>query len=142
MADLTIKVDGLQDLERKLLSYGDRLAKNGLRASVAAGARVVLKEARANVPVDTGTLKRSLYMKQIREESTNTVQTYFVGARFGKAEQKKNRDAFYFPFVEFGTEKMPAQPFMRPAFESTKEAAIEAIKNKLAERVEKLAGES
>ena len=138
---VTVQVEGLKELEQKLLSFGDKLARNGLRAAVAAGARVVVKEARANVPVDTGTLKKAIYQKQIREESGNTQQTFYVGARHGKKEQAKGRDAWYFPFVEFGTEKMPARPFMRPACESTKDEAIEAIKSRLAERVEKLAGE-
>ena len=30
---------------------------------------------------------------------------------------------------------------MRPAFESTKDAAVQAVKTKLAERIDKLAGE-
>lgn len=142
MAD-TIKMDvhGLKELERKLRELPEKLAKNGLRAAVAAGSRLVASEARRRVPVDSGTLKRSIYTKQIREESNNQQQTFYVGSRHGKKEQAKGRDAYYFPFVEFGTEKSPAHPFMRPAFESTKEKAVEAVKTKLAERIEKLAGE-
>lgn len=142
MADaLKVEIQGLQELEKKLLQMAPKLARNGLRAAVAAGARVVAAEARKNAPVDTGTLRRAVYSKQIREESNMTQQTFYVGARFGKREQAKNRDAYYFPFVEFGTAKMAAKPFMRPAFEATKEQAAEAIKDKLAQRVEQLAGE-
>jgi HK97 gp10 family phage protein len=142
MADtMKLEVLGLQELEQKLREFGPRLAKNGLRAAVAAGARVVANEAKRNAPVDTGTLKRAVYLKQIREESNASQQTFFVGVRHGKGEKKKNRDGFYFPFVEFGTEKMAARPFVRPAFEATKEQAAEAIKAKLAERIAKLAGE-
>jgi len=142
MADgVKMEVHGLKELERKLLEMSPKLAKNALRAAVAAGARVVAAEARKNVPVDSGTLRRSIYTKQIREESGDTQQTFYVGARQGKKEQAKNRDGWYFPFVEFGTEKMAARPFMRPAFESTKDAAVQAIKTRLAERIDKLAGE-
>jgi len=142
MADgVKMEVHGLKELERKLLEMSPKLAKNALRAAVAAGARVVAAEARKNVPVDSGTLRRSIYTKQIREESGDTQQTFYVGARQGKKEQAKKRDGWYFPFVEFGTEKMAARPFMRPAFESTKDAAVQAIKTRLAERIDKLAGE-
>jgi len=142
MADgVKMEVQGLKELERKLLEMSPKLAKNALRAAVAAGARVVAAEARKNVPVDSGTLRRSIYTKQIREESGDTQQTFYVGARQGKKEQAKKRDGWYFPFVEFGTEKMAARPFMRPAFESTKDAAVQAVKTKLAERIDKLAGE-
>jgi len=143
MADgISMHIDGLQELERKLIEMGPKLARNGLRAAVSAGARVVTAEAKVRVPVDSGTMRRAIYSKQIREESGDSQQTFYVGVRHGKKEQKKNRDAYYFPFVEFGTEKMAARPFMRPAFESTKEKSVGAIKDKLAERVNKLAGEN
>ena len=142
MADgMNIKIEGLKELERKLLGMAPKLAKNGLRSAVAAGSRVIMAEARKNVPVDTGTLRRAIYMKQIREQSSNSKQTYFVGVRRGKSEQKKNRDGYYFGFVEFGTARMAAQPFLRPAFEAKKTDAVEVIKRRLAERVEKLAKE-
>lgn len=142
MADgMSIKVEGLKELERKLLGMSPKLAKNGLRSAVAAGSRVIMAEAKKNVPVDTGTLRRAIFMKQIREASSNSKQTYFVGVRKGKGERKKNRDGWYFHFVEFGTVKMPAQPFLRPAFEAKKTDAVEVIKRRLAERVAKIAGE-
>ena len=100
-----------------------------------------MNEAKKNVPVDTGVLKRAIFMKQIREASNNSKQTYYVGVRKGKGERKKNRDGWYFHFVEFGTRKMPAQPFLRPAYEAKKIDAVEVIKKRLAERVQKLAGE-
>lgn len=132
-----IKVDGLAELDRKLRALGPDIARKGLRSAVGAGARVILNQAKARAPVDTGTLRRALYMKQIREESSDSRQTFFVSVRSGKKEQKKNRDAWYWRLVEFGTEKMSAQPFLRPAFEAAKLQALERIKAKLAERIQK-----
>ncbi|NCQ29162.1 MAG: hypothetical protein GW802_17310, partial [Armatimonadetes bacterium] len=40
-------------------------------------------------------------------------------------------------FIEFGTSKMPAKPFLRPAFEGQKENAVKAIGAKLDERIQK-----
>jgi HK97 gp10 family phage protein len=135
----TVKVTGLDVVERRLKGLGPDISKKVLRNSVAAGARVVRKAAEGRVPVDTGTLKRSLYIKQIREESNPSKQTYYVGSRHGKKYQKKGLDAYYFPFVEFGTEKMAARPFLRPAFESSKDAAANAIGEKLKQGVDKYA---
>jgi len=39
--------------------------------------------------------------------------------------------AFYDRYIEFGTSKMPARPFMRPAFERHKEEATKIIKEHL-----------
>jgi HK97 gp10 family phage protein len=135
----TVTIDGLKELERKLLEMSPKLAQKGLRSAVAAGARVITKEARIRVPVDTGTLKRAIYAKRIREASGPSQQTFYVGVRSGKREQKKNRDGFYFPMVEFGTSKMQARPFMRPAFEARKIEAATAIKTKLLTTIDTLA---
>lgn len=142
MADgMKVQIDGLKELEQKLLQMSPKLAKNGLRAAVAAGSRVIANEAKKNVPVDTGVLRRAIFMKQIREESGNSKQTFYVGVRKGKGERKKNRDGWYFHMVEFGTKKMAARPFLRPAFESRRVEAAEVIKRRLAERIAKIAGE-
>ena len=46
-----------------------------------------------------------------------------------------SQDAFYARFVEFGTVKMAARPFMRPAFEAKKGEAVDAIKAYLERRI-------
>lgn len=111
-----------------------------------------------------GTLKRALYQKQIRERSSLFEQMFYVGVRHGKDRQsvgKKqvNLDAYYWRWVEFGhyaggsrkiprkpgaraaaiagggANFVPAQPFLRPAFESRKDEAIQRIKDYLEERI-------
>lgn len=88
-----------------------------------------------------GTLKRAIYQKQIAELSSNTKQVFYVGVRKGKKYQKqgkkgdKSQDAYYASWVEFGTSKMAARPYMRPAFESKKGAAIEAIRAYIEQRI-------
>lgn len=137
-------VAGLDELRKKLRELPDKIAKKHLRAAVAAGAKVIRDDARTRVPVDTGLLRRSVIQKWIREQSGNTRQTFYVLWRRGKkyqAVKKKskgkvlvvNQDAFYGLFVEFGTAKMAARPFMRPAFEMRKQDALQAIANKLRE---------
>jgi HK97 gp10 family phage protein len=46
-------------------------------------------------------------------------------------------DFFYSSFVEFGTVKNNAKPFLRPAFENNKEVAVNIIKDKLANAIAK-----
>lgn len=136
-----IEVFGLAELSKKLKEMPVKLSKNGLRAAVNAGAEVIRKDAVSRVPVDTGRLKKSIYKKQIREKSNNVQQTFFVGARNGKKYRATNKDAYYWRFLEFGTSKLPAKPFLRPAFDTKKTQAVEAIAKKLKERIDKYAGE-
>lgn len=139
MVDLDIKVLGLDELARQLKTLPEKLAKNGLRAAVNAGAEVIRKDAANRAPVATGRLKKAIYKKQIREKSNNNQQTFFVGARSGKKYRQKNQDAYYWRFLEFGKAKMPAQPFLRPAFDTNKTRAVEAIAKKLKQRIDELA---
>ncbi|MCH4563347.1 HK97 gp10 family phage protein [Halomonas sp. EGI 63088] len=46
-----------------------------------------------------------------------------VGEVAGQGKGNPGGDTYYWRFLEFGTEKMAAQPFMRPALESNQGAA-------------------
>jgi HK97 gp10 family phage protein len=137
MADsVTMHVDGLKELEKKLRELGPDIARNALRAGVRAGANLIKDDAVRNAPEDTGTLKKATYIKHIRERSNNYQQTFFVGVRHGKKYAKRGQDAYYWRFVEFGTAKMSAKPFLRPAFERKKEAAVGAIAARIKIRID------
>ncbi len=148
----TVKVEGLAELGKALRELPGRVARNGLRASVYAGAKVVRDEARAQAPKAAqslganqpppGTLKRSVIMKHIRELSGGGRQTFYVLVRHGKKYRNQGKrgnlsqDAWYWRFVEFGTRKMAARPFLRPALESRRREAVDAIKERLTQRIE------
>ena len=153
----SVQVQGLDQLAKALRELPQRVARNGLRAAVYAGAKVIRDEAKLQAPVATGdlgadqpprgTLKRSVIMKQIPELSGARKQTFFVTVRHGKKYRKQGKkgnlsqDAWYWRFVEFGTIKMSARPFLRPAFDMKKHEAVTAIKTRLAQRIEQAAQE-
>ncbi len=148
----TFKIEGLAELGKALRELPERVARNGLRVSVYAGAKVVRDEARARAPKAAqslgpnqpppGTLKRSVIMKHIPELSSLTRQTFFVTVRHGKKYRKQGKkgnlsqDAWYWRIVEFGTRKMRARPFLRPALEAKRREAGQAMKDRLSERIE------
>ena len=146
-----MQLTGFKELAAALRELPERVARNGLRAAVNAGSTIVKKQALANVDAQglvlTGAMKANFYQKQIREQSGPMEQTFYVGVRKGVAKYAKTAankrsgkagkayksegTTFYWRFHEFGTSKMPARPFIRPAFESQKEAAVTAIGAKL-----------
>jgi HK97 gp10 family phage protein len=116
------------------------------------GTNIVRDAARSKAPVYTGevsqghpppgTLKKSIFTKLKNSASTPTTRVWQVFVRQGKQFQNMqarrskdfvgplqtvNRDAYYWRFVEFGTAKMSARPFMRPAFNAKRKAALDAI---------------
>lgn len=138
---VTVKVEGLKELDARLRSLGPRLARQGLRAAVNAGAQVIKKAAQGFAPVLTGRLKRkAIYVRRAKELSRIGSENYVVAVRTGRKQQKKDQDAYYWWFVEFGTKKMAAQPFLRPAFETKKNEAFQHIRSKLADWIAKNAG--
>jgi hypothetical protein len=117
-----------------------------------------------------GTLRRSIITKFIKEQSTYYRRVYFVTVRHGKKYQKQGKkgnlsqDAYYWKWVEFGHyyvarasgktaraprrrdavaagKFVPAQPFMRPAFQAKRQTAVDAITEKLRANIERHATE-
>jgi HK97 gp10 family phage protein len=143
-------VTGFAELDAALKQLPDRIAKNVLRGMVAAGAAVIRKEARDRAPQYTGsvseghpppgTLKKSIFQKQIAELSNQTKQTFYVGVRTGGAARKGKAVAFYAVWVERGHVArngtiVPAQPFMRDAFALKQDEAIAAMRSYGEERI-------
>lgn len=135
MAKVRIKVDGLSELKRKLDKLPEELRRYALNEAAKAGAQPIRDEAarlapRASSPShpELGHLADHIAVF----EPTKTAKG--VSVRQGPAA-----GYYWGRYLEFGTSKMPAQPFMRPAFDANKEAAVEAEKEALAKSILKVA---
>ena len=143
-------IKGLSELSAALKELPQRIARNALRQSVARGASLIRDEAKARAPVSSeaqpghplpGTLRRAIVIRHDAKRSGPTSQTYVVAVRQGKKYRNqgkkgnRSQDAYYWRWVEFGTVKMSARPFLRPAFEAKKQEAVQAITEYLAQRI-------
>lgn len=155
MAYMEINITGLKELGEKLNELGPKIARRGLRVSAYAGAAVVRDAARqTSAFVDrTGTLRRNIVVAENRLLSIAGKQsTYSVIVRKGKklkyANTSVNRrlrrvgkkytqdsPVFYGRFLEFGTSKMIAHSWLRPAFWAKQDEVVEAIRARLSEAV-------
>jgi HK97 gp10 family phage protein len=82
--------------------HGDKAIKSmdqAVNVALTASALVVEGQAKALVPVDTGNLRNS------------------ITHELGKKEARVGTNVEYAPFVELGTVKMAAQPYLNPALE-------------------------
>jgi hypothetical protein len=155
--DARLSGDLLAGLKKLQAQCGEAV----LRAGGAAGAQLIRDGAihnasRGDPKMDTGTLKQNIIVKRIEERSdSNQVQRYLVAIRKGQ----RGGGAFYGQWVEqghnivgknpksgkaagwkahralarieFGGRSVPAHPFIRPAWESLKHAAIELMLNRM-----------
>jgi len=101
MADeITVRLEGIGDLIRKVRSY-QVITKEAIRIALVRGALKVELAAKEMCPVDTGRLRGSITTDK------RYIQKFLV--RIGT-----NVD--YAIYVELGTKKMDARPYLLPAF--------------------------
>ena len=115
VGQISYKVTGLQELEKKLLGLGPLVAKRIGDDSLIAGARPITAAIRRYCPVKTGALRRSITSQKINTRGTSLLART-IGFR------KPGR--FYSHLVEFGTVHSAARPFVRPALDAHAERAI------------------
>lgn len=98
-------IGGMAKLTAQLNAIGLAFTVDDL----AEGALVIATQAENNCPVDTGFLRSTVF---VREDGDDVVIGF---------------EAPYASYVEFGTYKMAAQPYLRPAFDEAELEALSAI---------------
>jgi len=119
-----------------------KAAEEAVRPSAQAGAEVFYQEVKQRVPVSAaphksgkktytpGSLRRAVYQAYADKESGDGVAKYRIS--WNKTH------AFYGRFVEFGTSKMAAKPFLRPAYDAARAKAVQAVKERMAAELKKV----
>ena len=115
------------DSDFKLLSQAEK--RQVSRKAVRAGAVVFRDAVRANAPVRSGLLKRSISVDTVRGSATAGVKFKKVLVKKKGKKGKHKSMPFYWYFLEHGTSNMSAQPFVRPAFDANVKQAEEAAFN-------------
>ena len=134
MADVEIK--GLRELLAAMKELPKAIEQKCLKVAVMTGANVIKRAAADLVVRRTGLVAKAVRIGFNKKESTPGKAVYHVFISSKVRGGKKKWPPFYWRYLEFGTVKMAAKPFMRPAFDSTNREAAEVIKGKLAERIE------
>lgn len=164
MADTTtVTIHGLKELSQALQELPKQLRGKALGAAVKAGAKLVEQQARANAKATfkepTGATEKSIVAYRKRGSYPDSI-TYEVGVTMkkqwprrrkraasgvmgraggkstGKTGGKLNSGAYWWKFTEFGTAKLGATPWLRPAWDYRSGEALAMIKNMLAKAVE------
>ena len=121
-----IRIEGLDELERQFDRLADTSKRKVMMKALNAGIGPIKKEAKKNAPVDKGILKKNIRSKQMRKTAKPAVGIYVSGK------------AYYWYFVENGTSKMAAAPFLRPAADSKHEEGVNKFKEKWKVEIDKV----
>ncbi|MAO57789.1 MAG: hypothetical protein CL549_15755 [Alcanivorax sp.] len=136
MDSLRLDFLGLADLEKELELLTKAEEARQLRSAARAGAGVIRDEARRRVKKRTGKLQRNIVSDTAKVTSRTRATAGVKVREEGKASDPNN--AFYWKFIEFGTARHPAAPFMRPAYDAKEDEAARAAIAKALENIDKV----
>jgi len=127
----TTHVEGLADLEKKLVALGDVVGVKVLRGALMDAATPIVKAAKEKVPVIEGILQKSIRKRGFVRKTGASVVDVYVGPMKPKGWRGH--------FIEFGTSRSRAKPFLRPAFDQEWRNSVKIFSIKLAKRIDKAA---
>lgn len=136
-------VKGLRELDAKLAALGVAAGEKVMRQALRAAMRPVLEAAKTAAP--EGTELHRTYRGRLVAPGFGKRSVRLVIAKPGRdgkfrAALGVRREAFYMlQFVELGTSKMAAQPWLTPAFEAEVPATTERMAAELKKRIERAA---
>jgi len=132
--NMDIKLIGAKELQDALADFPKSVERKLLRAALRKGGNVILAEARARAPVDKGVLRRSIKLRSARSRDGVALR---IDVRIPPNGKPGNTGGpYYGAFVELGTSKMAAHPYLRPAFDATAETALREISEYLSNGIE------
>lgn len=163
--NVKFKMEGAKELEELFDVMQDELGEKDSRRILNRAVRLamvpVLSAARSLAREDTGALKASLHIearkpnkRDLRSKYVSSADTVIglvttaPGWKLAKTSFKNKRTESKFLQIgitsdarattnEFGTAKVPAKPFLRPALESNKELVTSSLSKTLKETLEK-----
>jgi HK97 gp10 family phage protein len=135
----TVQWRGFRELEQNLRLLSSEMRERGVKLMMSRAAVPMRDDAKSRAPIlsepdprrKPGTVRNAIRIW--RKRSTKYAVTYYVGVRAlgrkairtfkqktGRSSTENPNDPYYWRYLEMGTSKMRARPFLRPAFESKK----------------------
>ncbi len=135
----TSKIDQseFKKLIKTLKEFPIRVQKNVVVGSTRAAALVVKKEMVSRVPYEFGTLEDSIIVKRRRSAPNEVIQTAGIKKIVTENGSKLKNTKQVAYYLEYGTEKMAAHPFIRPSLSAVGSRPLQAARMYFKPRLEK-----
>lgn len=152
MTEVSMNIIGLDDLKADFERLAKATGERVLRHAAMAGARVARDKARQTAPVRTRKLQKNIVAARARQSETpggatagirvrrpsgKTQRPLKRGVRPGRRLKTEYAAPFYWRFLEHGTSKMRAAPFIRPAWDGNLPQIENAVRSALAQAIDK-----
>lgn len=121
------KITGIENINKAIEEKRAEI-KEIFEKGLNEGADRVRAKATSNAPVLSGNLKAAIDKNEFRERNDGIFSIY-VGVEVNSVFLSP--DGMYARMQETGTSRMPAQPYLRPAFDGEKKGINDSIVNDL-----------
>jgi HK97 gp10 family phage protein len=141
VADLfELDVRGDREILRRLRKFPPKFRQKAVRRAARVAMKIVLDDARATArafddPETPPMIWKLIVIKQKRTREAAVRMR--VGIAGGAKAQRAKDFPWYWRLLEFGTERMRAQPFLRPALENNAQAVGERFASELNTEIDK-----
>ena len=132
-----ISLLGDKDLQRQFQQLPLVVQRKLLRQSFRAALRPVLAAARARAPKLTGRMARTVRLRALKRRRGQLGLMIISGTREALGIPPERR-SYYPAHVELGTSQRPAEPYLRPAFDSQREAMVQTLARGIEEAMRSL----
>lgn len=152
----SVEIKGLDELDAKLALLDNELAGKALYSALNVALTPVVKEAKARasvapephimttaggrkVEVKPGLLESAIRKRRLpkSEHTGEFAEGAVMGVYVGKGTKQKEYPR-YWHLIEYGTSKMRAAPFLRPAFDQNVDLMVSRFADKLSKNIDKL----
>lgn len=138
---MEFKLEGVEELERKMKALPDRFTKRAMRRALRKGANIIRDAARNSAKQIDDPETREMIAKNVsvqnggsRRERRAGGPMVRVGIRGGarhrddaSLDSLPGKNTTHWRWIEFGTSEMRAQPFMRPAMANNVQAVANEV---------------
>lgn len=134
---ITLQLDGFEEVIKIFEKLPATLQKKALRPALRAGAKIILKAAKAKSAKLTGKNRRFIKIKSLKRSR----KSIGVMIQTGTREQlgiPRDEQGYYPMVLEYGSKNVKRRPFMKPALRENHAAATRAIGKALEKNIEKV----
>jgi len=142
-AEFKVEIRGLAELEQRLRDEPKKVAAKTLRAAGREGGKVFQEAIEQRAPRDTAFLSQHVKIATRAKGGDDGSLRVEVGPSRAvypkRGDEHTTKGASEVAMMrEFGTRFQPAQPFMRPAFEESKEKVLDVFVKELRQNLNDL----
>ncbi|HBJ69988.1 HK97-gp10 family putative phage morphogenesis protein [Alcaligenes phenolicus] len=148
------ELKGLDELRKSLKRLPAKMQKKGLKSALGKAARVIRNAAKQNAlrvdDPDTGRRIADNIVQRVRGRHTRRTGDLMVSVGVatergripkGNPDDGAKGNTPHWHLIELGTEKMQAQPFLRPAVEGDAESSFDVFAEEVGRQVQKALAE-